>query len=63
VDRVNTKREFIYIRGAEITKKDGTKSFYPLHPSNLMVLELNLSDKKRVESIGRAKKDNKDKKE
>jgi large subunit ribosomal protein L24 len=63
VERVNTKREYIYVRGAEMTKKDGTKSFYPLHPSNLMILELNLSDKKRVEAIGRAKKNNMGKKE
>jgi large subunit ribosomal protein L24 len=56
VDRVNTKKTLVYVRGAEITKKDGTKAFYPLNPSNLMILELNLTDKKRVESIGRAKK-------
>ena len=53
VDRIDTKRERIYVRGIEITKKDGTKVFLPIHPSNLMILELNLNDKKRVEALNR----------
>jgi large subunit ribosomal protein L24 len=59
VDRVNIKRQAVFVRGAEATKKDGTKSFYPLHPSNLMILELNLSDKRRAESLARGKKEQK----
>lgn len=59
VDRVNIKRQVVFVRGAEGAKKDGTKTFYPLNPSNLMILELNLSDKRRAESLSRGKKENK----
>ena len=53
VDRVDVKREKAYVRGVEITKKDGTKAFLPTHPSNLMILELDLKDKKRVAALKR----------
>ena len=53
VDKVDVKREKVYVRGVEITKKDGTKAFLPIHPSNLMILELDLKDKKRVEVLKR----------
>ena len=59
VDRVDVKRQNVFVRGAEGAKKDGTKTFYPLHPSNLMILELNLSDKRRVESLARGTKEQK----
>ena len=47
VERVLTKKTRVYISSAESVKKDGTKLFYPIHPSNLMITELNLDDKKR----------------
>lgn len=53
VDRVDMKRERVYVRGVEISKKDGTKAFLPVHPSNLMITELNLSDKKRADALKR----------
>ncbi len=56
IERVDLKKEMVFMKGAETAKKDGTKSFYPLHPSNLMILELNLSDKKRVSAINRGSK-------
>ena len=37
-------------------KKDGTKVFYPIHPSNLVVTELNLDDKKRIAVANKSKK-------
>jgi len=51
VERVDLKRTKVYITGIENTKKDGTKTMYPIDPSNLMIVELNLSDKKREASI------------
>ena len=54
VDRVDVKKTKVYVRGVEITKKDGTKAFYPIHPSNLMIMELNLSDKRRVAALKRS---------
>ncbi len=51
IDRVNVKRTKVYITGIDITKKDGTKAFYPIHPSNILITELNLDDKKRIEKL------------
>ena len=53
IDRVNLKTTKVYIQGIESAKKDGTKTFYPFSPSNLMIIELNLSDKKRAKSLER----------
>jgi len=48
VERVNPREQKIYITGIEFAKRDGSKSLYPLHPSNLLVQELDLSDKRRM---------------
>jgi large subunit ribosomal protein L24 len=53
VDRVNMKKTKVYVTGIEFTKKEGTKAFPPINPSNLMIIELNLDDKKRVKSLER----------
>ena len=58
VDRISLKYDKIYIEGIEHVKKDGTKAFYPLKASNLMITELNLEDKKRKKILER-KKENK----
>jgi large subunit ribosomal protein L24 len=47
VTRVNTRKLKIYIENVDITKKDGSKAFYPIDPSNVLVIELNADDKKR----------------
>jgi len=47
VDRIDLKREKVYLNEVEFIKKDGSKTPYPLNPSNLMITTLNLSDKKR----------------
>ncbi len=56
VERVDLKREKIYITGIELIKSDGSKALIPLRPSNLMITELNLDDKKRKMSIERKSK-------
>ena len=53
IERIDVNREKIYVSGVEITKKEGSKTFYPIHPSNLLISELKLDDKKRVESLKR----------
>jgi len=53
IERVDIKKTKIYITGIETTKKDGSKALYPLHPSNMMITELNLEDKKRKASLER----------
>ena len=47
VDKIDAKRERVYIQGVELAKKDGGKMLYPLHPSNIMITELFLDDKRR----------------
>jgi large subunit ribosomal protein L24 len=47
VENINVKKEKVYISKIEHTKKDGTKVQTPLKPSNLMITEPNLDDKRR----------------
>ncbi len=51
VERVDVKHAKIYITGIAITKKDGSKKPRALHPSNLLITELNLEDKKRQKGL------------
>ncbi len=51
VERVNLKRERVYVNGIENIKKDGTKLLYPLNSSNLMILSFDLSDKIRKQKL------------
>ena len=53
VERVNLKKTLVYVNGIEVTKKDGTKALFPIHPSNLMITELNLDDKIRQKKAER----------
>ena len=53
VDLIRTRAN---IEGINRTKKDGSKIGVWFNPSNLQIQELNLEDKKRIESINRGKK-------
>ncbi|MBD3204604.1 50S ribosomal protein L24 [Candidatus Woesearchaeota archaeon] len=53
VERIDVKRERVYIAGVEIHKKDGSKSFYPVHPSKILITDLVLDDKKRKNALER----------
>lgn len=44
---VSMIRRKVFVEGIQQIRKDGTKSFYPLEPSNLMIISLDLDDKKR----------------
>lgn len=59
IDRVNSKNIKVYITGIERIKKDGTKVLIPIHPSNLMITELNLDDKKRLKKKSKEKTEKK----
>jgi len=56
VERIDLKKIRIYVSGIEITKKDGSKTTYPINPSNLVITELNLDDKIRQKIIERKTK-------
>ena len=47
IEKVELKNGKVYITGIEVIKKEGTKLPVPLMPSNLMIIDLDLSDKKR----------------
>jgi len=47
VERVELKRERIFVTGMEYTKKNGTKVPVPLKSSNLMIVVLDMADKRR----------------
>ena len=53
IERVDLKRLKAYVEGIEITKKDGTKTTHPIDPSNLIITELILDDKKRHKILER----------
>ena len=53
VERVDLKKTRVYVSGVEVTKKDGSKTTYPINPSNLIITELNLDDKMRQKIIDR----------
>ena len=47
VEQIDLKKTRIFVSGAELAKKDGTKKLMALHPSNLIITEQNLDDKLR----------------
>ncbi|MSR85807.1 50S ribosomal protein L24 [Candidatus Woesearchaeota archaeon] len=47
VTRILMKTQKVYIEGIETLKKDGSKAFVPLQPSNVMIIEMELTDKYR----------------
>ncbi|MET1159408.1 MAG: 50S ribosomal protein L24 [Thermoprotei archaeon] len=53
VVKVDTKRVRIYVEGVQIKKADGTPVYYPIHPSKVMIIKLDLSDKWRRAIIER----------
>ena len=59
VDKVNIKRSKLYIENIEVLKKDGSKTIYPINPSNVVIIELDTEDKKRMKRLNISIKDEK----
>lgn len=51
VERVDVENTLVYIAGITTTKMDGSKAQVKLHPSSVMIVELELSDKKRKSKL------------
>jgi large subunit ribosomal protein L24 len=51
VERISLKKEQVFITGIEKIKKEGTKLLVAFQPSNLMITELNMDDKKRKQKL------------
>jgi len=53
VEEINLKNYKVFVAGIELQKTEGTKVRIPIAVSNIMITELNLSDKKRQEILKR----------
>ena len=53
VVEVDRKRYYIYIEGVKIKKADGTEVLRPIHPSKVMIVKLDMSDKWRIKILER----------
>jgi large subunit ribosomal protein L24 len=51
ISRVDRKKIRIFVEGVTREKVDGTAIQFPIHPSKVMITNLNLDDKWRVESL------------
>ena len=53
IEKINLRKGKVFVSNVFITKLDGNKVFSPLDPSNLMITELELNDKKRMKILER----------
>lgn len=53
IEKIDAKNTKIYVAKIELTKKDGSKSKVPIHPSNLQITELNMNDKLRKNKLAK----------
>ena len=51
VNRVLRRSYRVIIDNVTLSKKDGSKVYYPIHPSNLSILELGSEDKRRIKGV------------
>lgn len=56
ITKVTLKNLKVYVEGAIIKRNDGTEGMYPIVPSNLEILKLDLSDRLRQEKLEVIKK-------
>lgn len=57
VSIVDLYKTRVAIEGIQITKKDGSKVNVKFRPAKLMIIELNLDDKRRMDSLNKVKKE------
>ena len=53
VEKVDLKHYRLLIDGVSVQKPDGNQVYHPVHPSNVMLVELDLDDEKRNQAIER----------
>jgi large subunit ribosomal protein L24 len=56
VVRVDLKRVRIHVEGVTRTNSKGQTVYYPIHPSKVMIVDVDTSDKARQKIIERRKK-------
>ena len=57
VVEVDTKKYRVHVENVTIEKADGTITYYPIHPSKLMITKLKLDDDVRKRIIERKRGD------
>ena len=57
ISGIDTKEYKVYIDGIMVKRTDKTERQAPIHPSKLKFISLDLSDKKRLESLKRRSKE------
>jgi len=53
IERVNIRKQKVYVAGAEQVKSNGQLAQYPIHPSNITIVTQKLDDKKRKGALNR----------
>jgi large subunit ribosomal protein L24 len=53
VEKVDLKNYRLMIEGVSVQKPDGNQVFHPVHPSKVMLVDLDLEDEERNEAIER----------
>ncbi|HSQ02184.1 MAG TPA: 50S ribosomal protein L24, partial [Methanobacterium sp.] len=53
VEKVDLKNYRVMIEGMSVQKPDGNKVYHKVHPSNLMIVELDMEDDERNEIVER----------
>lgn len=56
VTNVSYKKGVVYLDNATITKADGKETSVPIHPSNLMIVKLELDDERKTLIEGKVMK-------
>lgn len=50
IESVNYKKYAVNVDGITLNKADGTTIYLPIHPSNLMIIDVDLDDERRSKS-------------
>ncbi|MDR0913482.1 MAG: 50S ribosomal protein L24 [Methanobrevibacter sp.] len=53
VEKVDVKKLQVIIQGVTVTKTDTTKVFFPIHPSNLVLVDADMKDDRRNKILDR----------
>lgn len=53
---IDLRRTRIFIEGVQMKKADGTPVYRPIHPSKVIIVKLDVSDKYRLKIVERRKK-------
>jgi len=56
VDRINLRKSKIYVEGINVKKVDGSEVLISLEPSNLLIVEPKMDDKRRQMIVERSRK-------